>query len=93
MWSRIDVQDWYGWVGGSVKYDVSITGYFNLAFQFGSSYCDTWCGACDYYRYEITLLLYIVGAGLSTGVNEHGTAGMFRLQGIYGTVLWNVGAY
>ena len=55
VWTPIEIRDGYGWVGGSVKYGVTIVGYFNVVFQFGSSYCDVWCGACIVMQYGLKI--------------------------------------
>ena len=68
-------------------------GPFSVAGWGSASYFQFNFGACDYYRYELTRLVYIVGSGLSTGFNEPESAGMFRIQGVTGKELWNVGAY
>ena len=42
-----EIRDAYAWVGGCIKYGIPVVGVFNLVFQFGFSYIDLWCGACD----------------------------------------------
>ena len=69
------------WVGFS---------YFSCS---GSGLVQNWLGACDFYRCELSRVIYIVGSGISTGFPEIGAAGLFRLQGVSGKDLWNIGAY
>ena len=37
-------------------------------------------------------MMYIIGAGISTGMSERGAAGMFRIQGVSGFGLLQIGA-